>query len=58
MNINKKYQGGGLNKKRMGNNYMGTSLPNPEPLIPEVGNKGDTVLKKMNYDVINYEQIY
>lgn len=49
MNINKKYQGGGLNKKRMGNNYMGTSLPNPEPLIPEVGNKGDTVLKKMNY---------
>ena len=33
----------------MGNNYMGTSLPNPEPLIPEVGNKGDTVLKKMNY---------
>ena len=49
MNINKKYQGGGLNKKRMGNNYMGTSLPNPEPLIPEVGNKGDTPLIK-RYD--------
>ena len=48
MNINKKYQGGGINKKRMGDHSQ--MLVNPEPLIPEVGNKGDTPLVKRYQD--------
>jgi hypothetical protein len=48
MNINKKYQGGGINKKRMGDHSQ--TLVNPEPLIPEVGNKGDTPLVKRYQD--------
>ena len=48
MNINKKYQGGGINKKRMGDHSQ--TIVNPEPLIPEVGNKGDTPLVKRYQD--------
>ena len=48
MKINKKYQGGGINKKRMGDHSQ--MLVNPEPLIPEVGSKGDTPLVKRYQD--------
>tara|TARA_Y100001937_G_C7079344_1_gene312144 strand:- start:123 stop:1199 length:1077 start_codon:yes stop_codon:yes gene_type:complete len=47
MKINKKYQGGGINKKRMGDHSQ--MLVNPEPLIPEVGSKGDTRLRTMKH---------
>tara|TARA_R100000655_G_scaffold105330_1_gene153433 strand:- start:3395 stop:4345 length:951 start_codon:yes stop_codon:yes gene_type:complete len=43
MKINKKYQGGGINKKRMGNQSM--VFPSPQPLTPLMGNKGDTPLR-------------